>query len=89
MAQVLLIPNTGLSPLPLVGEGAPQGRERVLLLGKAPLSLTLSHQWEREQTQVCSVLFSGAKISSATRVHVSLPPVGEGDYLHAQAVLSP
>jgi 16S rRNA (adenine1518-N6/adenine1519-N6)-dimethyltransferase len=24
------------SPLPLVGEGAPQGRERVLLLGKAP-----------------------------------------------------
>jgi hypothetical protein len=28
--------NTGLSLVPLVGEGAPQGRERVLLLGKVP-----------------------------------------------------
>jgi hypothetical protein len=35
-------------PLPLAGEGA--------LAGKSTLSLTLSHQWERGHTQVCSVL---------------------------------
>jgi hypothetical protein len=42
-----------LSPLPLVGEGGPKGRERVLLSAQKsplpPLCGTLSHKWERGQ----------------------------------------
>jgi hypothetical protein len=46
-------------PSPTCGRGSPAGAGEGALAGKSTLSLTLSHQWEREQTHVCSALFPG------------------------------
>jgi hypothetical protein len=48
-------------PSPTCGRGSPAGAGEGALAGKSTLSLTLSHQWEREQTKACSALFAGQK----------------------------
>jgi hypothetical protein len=58
MLWCALLVYTSQTPLPLAEEGA--------LAGKSTLSLTLSHEWERGQTEVCSVSVFLAKISCTT-----------------------
>jgi hypothetical protein len=53
---------------PACGRGFPAGAGKGALAGKSTLSLTLSHQWEREQTQACSALFAEQK--SVARRHI-------------------
>jgi hypothetical protein len=64
-------------PSPTCGRGCPAGAGEGALAGKSTFSLTLSHQWEREQTQVCSVLFAGQK-SVACRATGAPPICGRG-----------
>jgi hypothetical protein len=83
VAQVLLIfaqetgtNNAVIVPSPTSGRGCPAGAGEGALAGKSTLSLTLSHQWEREQTQVCSHLFPGQKSVARSRYMCLSRPCG-------------
>jgi hypothetical protein len=75
---IFIASKTLYFPSPTCGRGSPAGAGEGALAGKSTLSLTLSHQWEREQTQVCSDLFPGQKSVACRATGVS-PTSGRGN----------